>query len=103
MFAWAELAGFLILLTALTPVLGGYLARVFEGPPRGITRLGQPFELRLLRISRVDPTHEMSWSEYLAAVLIFSAVSAAALFALLCSARRHDCRSIRSISQTYLR
>jgi hypothetical protein len=33
MFAWAELAGFLILLTALTPVLGDYLARVFEGPP----------------------------------------------------------------------
>ena len=32
-----------------------------------------------------DPTHEMTWSEYLAAVLIFSAVSAAALFALLCT------------------
>jgi potassium-transporting ATPase potassium-binding subunit len=85
MFAWAELAGFLILLTALTPVLGGYLARVFEGPPRGITRLGLPFEQRLLRICRVDPAHEMSWLEYLAAVLIFSFVSAAALFALLCT------------------
>ena len=85
MFAWAELAGFLILLTALTPVLGGYLARVFEGPPGGITRLGQPFEQWLLRICRVDPAHEMTWWEYLAAVLSFSAVSAAALFALLCT------------------
>jgi hypothetical protein len=88
MFARAELAGFLILLTALTPVLGGYLARVFEGPPGGITRLGRPFEQRLLRICRVDPAHEMSWPEYLSAVLIFSAVSAAALFALLCTQAR---------------
>jgi K+-transporting ATPase ATPase A chain len=85
MFAWAELAGFLILLTALTPVLGGYLVRVFEGPPSSIMRLGRPFEQWLLRVCRVDPAHEMTWWEYLAAVLSFSAVSAAALFALLCT------------------
>ena len=69
----------------LTPLLGGFLARVFEGPPSGITRFGQPFEQSLLRICRVDPAHEMTWWEDLAAVLSFSAVSAAALFALLCT------------------
>jgi K+-transporting ATPase ATPase A chain len=85
MFAWVELAAFLILLTALTPPLGGYLARVFAGEPSGIRRIGEPFERLVYRLCRIDPAHEMGWSGYLGAVLIFSAASAAALFALLCT------------------
>ena len=85
MFAWAELAGFLLLLTVLTPILGGYLAGVFEGPAVGIRRIGGRIEDSIYRICRIDPSLDMRWSEYFMAVLVFSAVSAAALFALLCT------------------
>ncbi len=59
MFAWAELGAFLMLLTAVTPVLGGYIARVFEGPPGGVRRFGERFELLIFRVCRVDPSREM--------------------------------------------
>jgi K+-transporting ATPase ATPase A chain len=88
MFAWAELVAFLILLTALTPVLGGYVARVFEGPPTGIRRLGERFERLVFRTCKIDPNREMSPKAYLLAVIIFSGVSAA----------KRGYRSIPSIS-----
>jgi K+-transporting ATPase ATPase A chain len=84
MFAWAQLAGFLVLLAALTPILGGYMAGVFEGPPNGIRRIGGRIEGSIYRLCRIDPSQDMPWSQYFIAVLTFSAVSAAALFALLC-------------------
>ena len=84
MFAWAELAGFLIALTALTPLLGRYLTHVFAEPASGIRRWGEPLERLIYRACRVDPAREMTWRAYLAAVVIFATVSAAALMLLLC-------------------
>jgi K+-transporting ATPase ATPase A chain len=82
--AWLELAAFVLVLTFVTPVLGGYLATVFGGAPHPVRRVLGPLEAAIYRLCRVDPASEMSWTAYLAAVATFTFVSIAALFALLC-------------------
>jgi K+-transporting ATPase ATPase A chain len=83
--AWLELAAFVLVLTFVTPVLGGYLATVFGGAPHPVRRVLGPLEAAIYRLCRVDPASEMSWKTYLAAVVTFTFVSIAALFALLCT------------------
>ena len=81
------MVAFLAVLTWLTPLLGGYLAAVFEGQPTGVARLALPVERFVYRICRIDERHEMTWREYFGAVVGFSAVSALALFAFLVAQR----------------
>jgi len=38
--AWLELAAFVLVLTFVTPVLGGYLATVFGGAPHPVGGFG---------------------------------------------------------------
>ncbi len=77
------MAAFVAILTALTPALGGYMADVFTGRPTWAHRVLGPLEALVYRTCRIDPAREMSWTEYLAAVVAFTAISAAALFLLL--------------------
>ena len=83
--AWLELAAFVLVLTLVTPFLGGYLAAVFTGGRHPLGRAFGPLETAVYRVCRIDRTSEMSWKTYLAAVVTFTFVSIAALFALLCT------------------
>jgi K+-transporting ATPase ATPase A chain len=83
MSAWIELAAFVAVLMAVTPLLGGYMAAVFEGPPTGVRRALGGVEASIYRLCRIDPAHEMEWKTYLAAVVTFTVVSGAALGVLL--------------------
>jgi K+-transporting ATPase ATPase A chain len=65
------------LLIGLTPVWGARMARVFERETTG--RL----ERWIYRLGRVDAHEEMSWKQYLWAVLMFNAVGFVSLFAML--------------------
>jgi K+-transporting ATPase ATPase A chain len=85
MAAWFELVALVVVLTAVTPLLGGYMATVFEGPPTGVRRALGGIEAAIYRWCRIDPTHEMQWKTYLAAVVAFTVVSAGALGVLLLS------------------
>jgi potassium-transporting ATPase potassium-binding subunit len=62
-------------LTALTPLLGGYMARVYRGEVR--------FLAPLERLARVDSPAAQDWKSYARAVLVFSVVSWVALYAIL--------------------
>ena len=53
MVAWSELTFFLIILAALTPLLGGDMAAVFEGEPNGVRRFGAPVEALVYRMCRI--------------------------------------------------
>lgn len=56
-------------LLVLTPLLGSYLARIFNSPVVfNSPFLGWPESL-CYRITRIDPKNEMSWKEYAAAAL----------------------------------
>jgi potassium-transporting ATPase potassium-binding subunit len=82
--AWTEFGAFALVLTFVTPYLGGYLARVLGDEP-GAARPLARVEAVIYRAGRIDPAREMSWLSYLGAVAMFTAVSMAALFALLCT------------------
>ena len=58
------------MLTALTPLIGGYMARVFRGE---VTPLGL-VERRVYRLLGVDPARGQDWKAYARSVLIISAV-----------------------------
>jgi K+-transporting ATPase ATPase A chain len=79
MTAWIEVTFFWIVLTLLTPALGGYMATIFEGAPNRARRALGGFERLVYWTCRIDQHREMTWIEYLLAAVVFSGVSAVAL------------------------
>ena len=63
--------------------LGLYMARVFEGERVFLAPVVKPVEAVIYRLTRVDATREMTWKAYAFAVIAFSLVSFAYLYALL--------------------
>ncbi|MCX6551950.1 MAG: potassium-transporting ATPase subunit KdpA, partial [Acidobacteria bacterium] len=80
---WAQIAAFFVAVLAVTKPLGIYMARVFERQRTFLDPMARPVERALYRLTGVDETHDMRWTEYGAALLVFSLVSIAALYALL--------------------
>jgi K+-transporting ATPase ATPase A chain len=76
---WIEIILFLALLTAITPVIGGYLARVFRGE---LTPLGR-VERVFYRGIGVDPARGQDWKGYARSVLISSALFGVLLYVIL--------------------
>ena len=58
---WLQIAIFFAVLTALTPVIGGYMARVFGGERVLLTPVLGPVERLLYRTLRTDPEREQDW------------------------------------------
>jgi K+-transporting ATPase ATPase A chain len=76
---WIEIVVFAVVLTALTPVVGAYLARVFRGELAPLARV----ECGFYRALRVDPERGQDWKGYARSVLVVSAVFGAGLYALM--------------------
>ncbi len=77
---WLQIALFLAAVLAVTKPLGAYMARVFSGERTFLDPVVQPMESVLYRITRVDQNHEMRWTEYCFAMLIFSVASLLVLY-----------------------
>ena len=73
---------YLAVLLALVKPLGDYMARIYEDRPAGLNRLLAPFERWIYRLSGVDPTREMRWTDYAVALLLFNLLGTLAVFAL---------------------
>ena len=82
-FGWLQALVFFALVVLVTPVLGSYMERVFEGGRTLLTPVLAPVERLIYRICRVDPAKEMSAGSYLLATLAFSLVGLAYLYTLL--------------------
>ncbi len=80
---WLQIAVFFAVLTALTPVIGGYMARVFGGERVLLTPVLGPVERLLYRVLRTDPEHEQDWKGYARTTIVFSLVSWLALYLIL--------------------
>jgi len=80
--AWAQAACLLGLVGLSTPLLGAYIARVFDGRPAPGDRIFSPVERALYRLGGIDPEREQPWSVYALSVLAFSCVSVLGLFLL---------------------
>src|SRR5215213_851208 len=76
---WLEILLFLAVLTALTPVMGGYLARVFRGE---VTQLAG-VERVAYRGLGVDPARGQDWKGYARSVLVFSVAGSVLLYVIV--------------------
>jgi K+-transporting ATPase ATPase A chain len=80
---WVQIAVFIAVLTALTPVLGAYMARVYGGQAIALDRVLGPVERLFYRVLGTSPTQEQSWKSYARTALIFSLVFFGALYLIL--------------------
>jgi K+-transporting ATPase ATPase A chain len=80
---WLQIAIYLAALTALTPLLGAYMARVYSGRRVFLSPVLAPVERLAYRAIRVDPGAEQDWKAYARTVVIFSALFWLALYAIL--------------------
>ncbi len=77
---WLQIFVFLALIFLVTKPLGIFMARVFSGERTFLDPLLRPVERLLYRVTGVDEKHEMRWTEYATAMLLFSAVSMLLLY-----------------------
>jgi K+-transporting ATPase ATPase A chain len=80
---WLLLAAFFALVLVPAPFLGRYLFNAMEGRRNLLSPLLQPVERLCYRVAGIDPEREQDWQGYSLALLAFSAVSLATLFAIL--------------------
>src|SRR5580692_7238420 len=80
---WAEIVVFCAVLIVLSPLLGGYMAKVYTGQPVFLTPLFAWPERFLCRVFRVDPDREQDWKGYAKSLIIFSLAGWIVLYAVL--------------------
>ena len=81
---WLQIGIYLVLLTALTPVIGAYMARVFRGERIPVLSTAvAPAERLTYRLIRANPDVEQDWRSYARTALVFSVLSWAALYLIL--------------------
>jgi K+-transporting ATPase ATPase A chain len=85
--AWVQLALLLAVVVAITPLLGGYMAKVFAGERVVLSPVAGPLERLLLRLLRVRRDERgpvgQDWKAYAKSVLLFSLASWLFLYLLL--------------------
>ena len=79
---WLQILFFLLSIVLVTPVIGGFMARVFTRQRTWLDPIMRPVERLIYRTTGVDETREMRWTEYAVALLLFSVVSMFVLYAM---------------------
>jgi potassium-transporting ATPase potassium-binding subunit len=77
---WFQIFFFLLLVLLVTKPLGLFMARVFNREKTFMDPVLRPVERLLYRVTGVDENHEMRWTEYALALLLFSLVSMIILY-----------------------
>jgi K+-transporting ATPase ATPase A chain len=70
---WLQIALFIALILLLAKPMGSYMTRVFERRRTWLDPIFVPCENLLYRLTGVDPSEEMRWTQYAMAMLLFSA------------------------------
>ena len=79
---WLQIFLFLTCVFLLTKPVGIFIARVFNREKTFLDPMLRPIERLLYRVTGVDESHEMRWTEYCVAMLLFSLVSMIVLYGL---------------------
>ncbi len=80
---WLQIALYVAVLTALTPLIGAYMYRVYTGERVLLMRVLGPVERLVYRLLRTDPERGQDWKGYARTTVIFSALSFVALYVIL--------------------
>ena len=73
---WLQISLFIVAILLLAKPMGTYLTCVFEGRKTFLDPIATPCARLLYRATRIDPAHEMRWTEYAVSMLVFSGVTA---------------------------
>ena len=79
---WLQLAAYFGALLALTPLLGGWMARIYTGEKHFLQKPLGWLEKLFYRYADCDPKEEMNWRNYASALLWFNLIGFAFVFAL---------------------
>jgi potassium-transporting ATPase potassium-binding subunit len=77
---WFQILLFFALVFLITKPLGIFMARVFNRERTFLDPVLRPIERLIYRATTVDEDHEMRWTEYAIAMLLFSVVSMLVLY-----------------------
>lgn len=80
---WVQIILYCAIIVALTPVLGGYMTRVFNGDRTFLSPVLRPVEAILYGAGGIDEKSEQHWFTYTVAMLLFHVGGFAILYALL--------------------
>jgi len=79
---WLQIVVYLLAILAVTPLVGRFMTRVFTRERTWLDPALRPIERLIYRSTGVDEAHEMRWTEYAAAMLLFSVVSMVVLYVM---------------------
>ena len=79
---WLQIVFFFVLILIVTKPLGVFMAHVFNREQTFLDPVLRPFERLIYKLTGVNEQHEMRWTEYAVAMLLFSGVSMLVLFLL---------------------
>jgi K+-transporting ATPase ATPase A chain len=68
---WIQILVYCAIIVAITPVLGAYMTRVFNGERTFLTPILRPIELTLYSAAGVDEKREQGWLAYTVGMLLF--------------------------------
>jgi potassium-transporting ATPase potassium-binding subunit len=77
---WVQIVVFLLLVLAVTKPIGVFITRVFNRERTFMDPVLRPIERLIYKLCFVDENHEMRWTEYAYAMLLFSVVSMLLLY-----------------------
>lgn len=80
---WIQIAMFCAIIVALTPIVGGYMTRVFDGERTIFSPVLGPVERVIYRAGGIDEKSEQHWLTYTVAMLLFHIAGFAILYAIL--------------------
>ncbi len=80
---WLQIGLFLLLIFAVTKPMGIFITRVFNRERTFLDPVLRPVERLIYRLTGVDEQHEMKWTEYAIAMLLFSGVSMIMLYVMM--------------------
>src|SRR6516162_7232691 len=79
---WLQIVVYLLLILAVTKPMGIFMTRVFNRERTFLDPVLRPIERLIYKLCFVDENHEMRWTEYAFAMLLFSVVSMLLLYLL---------------------
>ena len=80
---WTQIILYCAIIVAMTPVLGAYMTRVFNGERTFLSPVFRPIEIVLYRLGGVDETREQHWTMYVIGMLFFHVGGFLILYALM--------------------
>src|SRR5437762_9038991 len=77
---WFQIGLYLFVIALVTKPMGVFMKRAFNREKTFLDPILRPIEKLVYRLTGVDEKHEMRWTEYAVAMLLFSGVSMALLY-----------------------